>query len=105
MWGAWARYCLHVNPGRFARYAKKIWGISAGKEEAEAAQEGIVKTEAYFKSIGLPTCFTELGVGIQSKEVLEELADSCVFQGKRLVGSFKPLDKKDVFEVYKLANK
>ena len=104
MWASWARYCLNVNPGRFAQYARNIWGVTQ-EDDIAAANEGIYKTEAYFKSIGMPTCFTELGVGIQSDDVLEELADSCVFHGKRLVGSFRPLDKNDAYLIYKSANK
>ena len=97
MWASWARYCLDVNPGRFARFAKKVW-------DADSAQEGIDRTEAYFKAIGMPTCFTELGIGVQDDAVLDELADRCVFYGKRLVGTFKPLGKKDILAVYNMAN-
>jgi len=98
VWASWARHSLHVNPARFARFAEKVWG-------AKTAEEGIAKTEAYFKSIGMPTCFTELEVGVQPDEVIEQLADGCVFQGTRLVGTFKPLDKQDCIAIYKSSNK
>ena len=98
MWGAWARYCLSINPERFDRFAEKVWGVRGGAE-------GISKTEKFFKSVGLPTNFSELGIGLQSDAVLNELADSCVFHGKRLVGSFKPLGKEDVLKIYKSVNK
>ncbi|MCL2218199.1 MAG: iron-containing alcohol dehydrogenase [Defluviitaleaceae bacterium] len=98
MWGSWARYVLAVNPERFARYAEKIWG-------AKTPEEGISKTEAFFKSIGMPTCFTELGIGVQPDDVIDHLADGAVFQGKRLVGTFKPLDKNDCAAIYQAANK
>ncbi|MCL2570802.1 MAG: iron-containing alcohol dehydrogenase [Defluviitaleaceae bacterium] len=104
MWGSWARYCLDVNPARFARYARKVWGVTQN-DDYTAAKEGIEKTVEYFKSIDMPTCFTELGIGIQSDEVLEQLSYSCVHFGKRLVGSFKPLKKEDIFAIYKAANK
>ena len=98
MWASWARYNFSHNPERFANYAEKVWG-------AKTAEEGIDKTEAFFKSIGLPTCFTELEIGVQSDDVLNELAYSCVFQGTRKVGTFNPLDQNDIFEIYKLANR
>jgi len=104
MWGSWARYCLYVNPKRFARYARNVWGVTTNDDNA-AAQEGICKTETYFKAIGMPTCFTELEIGVQSNEVLEQLAFSCVHFGKRLVGSFRPLGKEDIFAIYQGANK
>jgi alcohol dehydrogenase YqhD (iron-dependent ADH family) len=98
MWGAWAKYIYNIDSARFAKYAKEIWG-------ADTAEEGIAKTVEFFRSIGMPTCFTELGIGIQTDEVIDEMADSCVFHGKRLVGNFKPLDKNDIVNIYKLANK
>ena len=104
MWGHWARYTMDVDTGRFARYARKVWGVTAECDVA-AAKEGIAKTEGYFKSIGMPTCFTALGIGTQTDDVIDQLADFCVHHGKRLVGSFKPLDKNDVYAIYKAANK
>jgi alcohol dehydrogenase YqhD (iron-dependent ADH family) len=104
MWGAWAEYCLPTNPARFARYARKVWGVTSGDDNT-AAKEGIASTQAYFKSIGMPTCFTELGIGTQNDEVIGQLADSCVHYGKRLVGSFRPLNKEDIRAIYQIANK
>ena len=98
MWGAWARYVLSVNPARFTRYAEKIWGVST-------AEEGIQKTEDFFKSIGMPTNFTKLEIGIQPADIVEDLADCAVFRGQRKVGSFKQLDKNDCHAIYSAANK
>jgi len=103
MWASWARFCLYVNPARFAQYARNVWGVTQPDDMA-AAEEGINKTEAYFKAIGMPTSFTELGIGIQTDEVLEQLAFGAVHFGKRLVGSFRPLNKEDIFAIYKMAN-
>ncbi|MCL2772836.1 MAG: iron-containing alcohol dehydrogenase [Oscillospiraceae bacterium] len=104
MWGSWAQYVRNINPTRFAKYAKNIWDVCENDTET-AANAGIAKTVEFFKSIGMPTCFTELGIGVQSDKVIDEMADSCVFHGKRLVGNFKPLDKNDVVNIYKLANR
>jgi len=104
MWGSWARYCLYVDTARFVRYARKVMGVTVENDQA-AAEEGIRLTEAYFKSLGLPTCFTELGVGIQSDDVLMDMADRCVWHGGRKVGSFRPLEKADCLAIYEAANK
>ena len=53
----------------------------------------------------MPTCFTELGIGIQTDEVINEMASCCVFHGARKVGNFKPLEKNDVAAIYKMANR
>ena len=104
MWGSWAKYVCDLNIDRFAQFAKDIWGVDENNTET-AAIEGINKTVEFFKSIGMPTCFSELGIGIQSETAIDEMAESCVFQGKRLVGNFKPLDKNDIVSIYKLANR
>jgi len=98
MWGSWAKYCYNVNPGRFDKYAKEFW-------DADNSADGVHRTVNFFKAIGVPTCFSELGIGIQTDEAIGEMADSCVFHGKRLVGNFKPLDKNDIVNIYKLANR
>jgi len=104
MWGHWARYTMAVNPARYAQYARNVWGV-ANSDDNAAAEEGIRKTEEYFKKIGMPTDFTSLGIGIQPDDVIDQLADFCVHHGKRLVGSFRPLDKGDIHAIYKSANK
>ena len=98
VWGSWAEYVLDVNPARFAKYAKEVWNV-------EGAEAGIARTVEFLKSIGTPTCFTELGIGIQDERALGEIADCSVFHGGRLIGSFKPLNKSDAFNIYKMANR
>ena len=99
MWGSWAEYVLSAEPARFGKYARDVW-------EADGAAAGIKATVDFFKSIGMPTCFSELdGVGVQEESVLDAMADSCVFYGGRMVGTFKPLGKGDVFAIYKMANR
>jgi len=102
MWGAWARYVAQVNSARFLRLGEKVWEINTS---GTAGVEAVIKrTEDFFRSIEMPTNFTELGIGSQPAEVLEAMAESCVFQGKRKVGSFKPLEKADVLAIYTTAS-
>ena len=103
VWASWARYCMGQKPGRFARFAEKVWQVSGGSVQ-ETALLGIEKTVEYFRSIGMPTCFTELGIGVQSEESLRGLADRCVFHGARTVGNFKKLNGEDCYLIYKNAN-
>lgn len=103
MWGSWARYCYTEKIERFVQYADKVWGIRKATSE-EAAGAAIDATVAYFASIGMPTCFSELGIGVQSDESIRDMADRCVYFGKRKVGGFKVLDGEDIYKIYKLAN-
>ena len=104
MWASIAEYCCKYSLDRFKRYACEVWGVSSDLPDEEAAQMGIDRTVEYFKSIGMPTCFTELGIGVQSDEVVQALAYDCVFKGTRLIGAFN-LDQKAVYEIYKAANR
>ena len=104
VWGSWALSCYQLKPKRFARYARTVWGI-AEEDEVRAAVMGIRRTEDYFTSIGMPICFTQLGVGIQSDEVLRDMAIRSTFYGARTIGSFKVLSVDDIFEIYKAANR
>ena len=101
--GAWANYVYRDDIPRFAQFAAKIWGITEGSEE-ERAKAGIEATIAYFKEIGMPVNFTELGIGIQSDDVLEALADSCTAGGTKVVANFHPIDKQTAIAIYQLAN-
>lgn len=103
VWGSWAEYCWREKPERFVRFADKVWGIQKSSTE-ETVKAAIAQTVSYFASLQMPTCFTELGIGVQSDDVLRQLADSCVFHGKRTIGGFKELDGEDVYAIYKLAN-
>lgn len=103
VWGSWAAYCWRDKPERFVRFADRVWGIRKSGTE-ETVKAAIAQTVSYFASLQMPTCFTELGIGVQSDDVLRQLADSCVFHGKRTIGGFKKLDGEDVYNIYKKAN-
>ena len=103
VWGSWADYCWETNPARFARYAKNVWGIE-NADERTAARAGIDATVDYFRSLGMPTCFGELGIGTQPDEVLHRLAVNCMYGGTRKVGTFRVLDAPDAYEIYRRAN-
>ena len=111
MWGAWARFVTSKNPpSRMAQLWRNVWaaqGTDAAQNESDAtlAQKAITATEQFFQDIGMPTNFTELGIGVQTEDTLRELAHRCVFFGKRKVGSYYPLDENDVLEIYHAANK
>lgn len=103
VWGSWAKYVCAEEPARFARYAKKVWEIERADDQ-ESAIAGIDATVAYFKALEMPTCFTELGIGVQSDAVLAEMADRCSDYGRRTVAKFKELRRADILAIYQMAN-
>ncbi|SFC13030.1 NADP-dependent alcohol dehydrogenase [Alkalibacterium subtropicum] len=46
---------------KLVQYAEKVWGITEGTEEAKI-DAAILKTVAFFKSIGMPTNLSDVGV-------------------------------------------
>lgn len=103
MWASWARYSYKTNVSRFARLSRILWKTDDNDDE-KTALHGIDKMEEYFKSIGMPTCFSELGIGVQNDETIDYLADMCTDKGTKTVGVFKPISKEDAVNIYKMAN-
>ena len=105
VWDSWARYCYRTNPARFAQFAVQVWGLDpAGKDDETLALEAIETTAAYFRSLDMPTCFSQLGCGVLPEETLRELAHRCTFFGTRTIGSFQVLGYEDILAIYHLAN-
>mgnify|MGYP003602606310 FL=1 len=103
MWGAWARTVYMDQPERFAKFAAQVWDVQVGTQE-EKARAGIRCMEEFFHSIGMPVCFTELGIGVQPSATLEYLADMCTDYGKKTVAVFHPIDRSMALQLYTMAN-
>lgn len=104
VWGSWAAFCLPQNFARFARFGREVWGIRETDDRA-TAQAAIEATVHYFSEIGMPTCFSELGIGLQSEEQLAEMARAVTFGGARKIGSFVVLGEEEILEIYRLCNR
>ena len=107
MWPQWARYVVDTDPARFAHYGEAVWRLTRkdGESDRDLALRAIDTTEEFFRSIDMPTTFTELGIGVLSEEQLRELAERCTFFHTRVVGKFCPLDYDGILAVYRMANK
>ena len=80
-----------------------IFGITDGTID-ERARAGIDAMENYFREIGMPTNFTELGIGVQTDDELKYLADMVTAGGTKKVATFHPMDREFVLDVYRKAN-
>lgn len=104
VWGSWALAVYDAKPGRFARYAKNVWGLD-GDDEETLALAGIQATVDYFRSLGMPVSFGDnKDIGIQEDTVLRDLAFRCSYQQTRTIGTFKKLDEEMIYQIYKKAN-
>lgn len=103
MWASWARFVYQDNPTPFARYAEMVWGVASGSPE-EKSRAGIRMTEEFFKSIGMPTCISQLIGRLATDEEIEKMADLATGYGSKKVAVFHPLSKEDMIKVYEMAN-
>jgi alcohol dehydrogenase YqhD (iron-dependent ADH family) len=96
---AWIRYNVKDNTPRFARFAAKVWGVDGAFYDFEqAALEGVIRMENFFRSIGMPVRFADAGI---DPSRIDEMAKRVVYFGP--VGNYKKLDEKDAQAVYRLA--
>lgn len=101
----WMRYVLDdTTVDKFVDYAINVWNLSkdvpSTKEEKFAiANEGIDKTEQFFKECGIPMTLTEVGID-DSK--FEEMAQNSVRVGG-LSDAYKPLTPEDVVKILKMS--
>ncbi len=101
VWASWARYVYKTDVNHFAQFANRVFDVEVDPSNPEkAALEGIKKMEEFFHSIGMPTNLKELGV---PSDKFEEMAEKCMFFGKRKIGGFKILGKEDVIKIYEMA--
>lgn len=97
---AWMEYTLEHNIMRFAQAAVRIWGCEMNFEHPEiTARAGIEALRAFWKSLGMPLNFQELGA---KEEDIPKLLETLQIDG-RTEGAFVPLDKEACEAVYRLA--
>ena len=103
VWGSWADFCLPRDPARFARFGREVWGIRE-PDDGVAARTAIDATVRYFEEIGMPTCFSALGIGLQDEKQLAVMARAVTFDGSRKIGSFVVLGEEEILEIYRRCN-
>jgi len=98
---AWAKYAYRYNIPRFVRYAVNVWGILENKSDPEkTALEGILKTESFFASIGMPIRLHELNI---TEDSFEEMAIKCTNFGGRVLKGYIDYGKVEICDILKLA--
>lgn len=106
MWGSWARYVMPVRVSRFVQFAVNVMGVENDFTDPEGtALRGIERMEAFYRSIGMPTSIPELIGRPATEEEILTLADKCCRQDTHTEGNFKVLYRKEMEDIYRLANK
>ena len=100
VWAHWALYVMNTNMDRFAQFARKVYGINDGTDR-EAAEAGILRTQSFFRELGMPLSLTELLGHEPTDEEIGRLAAECTYNRTRTIGSFRVLDYDDIVAIYK----
>ena len=96
----WLRYCLSEETvSRYVTFGVDIWGLDPNKDPFDIAEQAISKTEEFcFKTLGIPSTLTELGIG---DEHFQEMAEkACMPWG--VINGFRRLEPKDVVEILRM---
>lgn len=98
---AWMKYVYKHDVARFVQFATRVWNVDNNVWDAEAtALEGIARLEAFFKSLGLPTRLSHMGI---QPDRLEEMAAKGTASDTHTLGNFVKLKQADVVNILKLA--
>ena len=94
---AWMRYVLcDRTVDRFALYARQVWGVEL-EDRYQAAEEGIRRTENFFREIGFPSALTQVGIG---REHFREMAEKAVEVSGIATRSYYHLDAEDIVKIF-----
>ncbi|HZJ83188.1 MAG TPA: iron-containing alcohol dehydrogenase [Clostridia bacterium] len=98
---AWMKYVMNHDINRFAQIATRVWGCDMDFANPEVtALEGIKRLEAFWKSLGLPLNFDELGA---KEEDIPFMVKNMGLEEGQHRGSFVPLYNEDIEKIYRLA--
>jgi hypothetical protein len=98
---AWMKYVLTRDVDRFVQWAVRVWNVELDVFSPEAtAREGIARMEAFFRSLGLATTLSGLGL---ADDRIDEMADKGTDGDTRTVGNFVKLDRQAVAAILRLA--
>lgn len=87
------RHICLSDTGRFARFARNVWGIAPKANEEETALAGVEALADFIREIGLPTSFSQLGIPADTD--LRAVADSTVLTA----GCCKKLTHDEIYEI------
>ena len=99
VWGAWAKYLYEDCVPRFAQYARRVWGVNA-EDDLTAARAGIGATVDFFRSIGMPTSLTELGIEASADD-LHALAMDATMNDTLKLSRIRPLGAAEIEEIFR----
>jgi len=97
---AWMEYYCTIDIDKFDRFSRNVFNINY-KNKIKNAKIVPIEIRKFFKSIGAPLSFNELGI---SNPDIDSLVKILTNNGTRVVGHYlKPIDEKIAKEIFELA--
>lgn len=96
---AWMTFMAHHRPQRGAQLARRLFGVTEPDDKA-AALEGIARLKEFFRSLGLPVTFGQLGVENPDIDML--VAKLTENKGRKF-GGYYDITPEVSAEIYRLA--
>lgn len=99
---AWMTYVYKHDVMRFAKLAVRVWGCQMDFANPErTALEGISALRRFWKSLGMPSNFAELGA--KEEDIPQMAHTACYGDGRTgTLGNFVKLHEEDVANIYRL---
>jgi alcohol dehydrogenase YqhD (iron-dependent ADH family) len=97
---AWAKLAYHSAVDKFAEVAYQVLEVDRSIAPKEAALLGIERLENYFKELGMPTRFSDLGIGTDQFELM---ANKYSNNGQNAITTIITVDKAKALEIFNLA--
>ena len=92
---AYYRYICEKGTDKFARFARRVWGIDpAGKSAPELARAGLDALADFIQEIGMPSNLRELGIPLDLP--WKEISDSVILTP----GGYGELTHEDVLKIF-----
>ncbi len=96
---AWMTFMAHHAPAKGAQMARRVFGVDIAGDDTAVALEGIARLRAFFKSLGLPLTFAELGV---AQPDIPALVEGLHRNKGAQIGGYYRLDATQTEEIYRL---
>lgn len=101
---AWMRYVCDKHLPIFVQFAVNVMEVSGSlREERSIAEEGICRLEEFFRTLGLPTCLDEVGIGSEHLEEMAKKATGYSGNGETPLGNMQKLGWQDILKIYQAA--
>ena len=96
---AWMTFMATHSPSKGAQMARRVFGVDIAGDDTAVALEGIARLRAFFKSLGLPLTFAELGI---DNPDIPSLVEALHRNKGTEIGGYYRLAARQTEEIYRL---